>query len=551
MSDITQIGDNITGSASSVSINGSGNIVAIGDILYSSLKGLTKVYKWNGTIWTQLGGDIIGEADGDYSGRSVSLNRQGNILAIGVTQNDPYDSKLGKTKIFQYNSGSWVQLGGDIDGEKAGDKSGTSVSLNSQGNIVAIGAYKNDGRRINSGSTRIYQYDALKTIADANGPIGWNKLGQDIDGEARGDFSGRSVSLNSNGDIVAIGAYLNDGGGNNSGHTRIFQYNIDTWVQLGQDIDGEARGDLSGHSVSLNSQGDIVAIGAFFNDGGGNNSGHTRIFQYNTDTWVQLGQDIDGEDSGDFSGRSVSLNSNGDIVAIGAKNKVRIYEWNGNSWNKFGDDINGEGDFFSGIHNIVVSLNNQGNIVIIAGNGGTYSQVYQLDIDLNLDDLVNSDVSMVPPVVDAISGVTVNKVVTGNTSIASFTAANVTVPSGNPSIMMLRLDAFDFADNQLNLTGLTGNNRIWIEVEYPNYNIFKNYEFLKYDEVTLELVSSPDYPVELKPVDGKPNTLGGYLTGLSVIGLNEKSNTKKKVVPKKKYIYLFNNTTGCKRRVLC
>ena len=36
---------------------------------------------------------------------------------------------------------------------------------------------------------------------------------------------------------------------------------------------------------------------------------------------------------------------------------------------------------------MVVSLNNQGNIVAIAGYDGTYSQVYQLNIDLNLDDL--------------------------------------------------------------------------------------------------------------------------------------------------------------------
>ena len=106
-----------------------------------------------------------------------------------------------------------------------------------------------------------------------------------------------------------------------------------------------------------------------------------------------------------------------------------------------------------------VSLNNQGNIVTIAKNSGTYTQVYELDIDLNLDDLVNSDVSMVPPVVDATSGVTVNKVVTGNTSIAS-AIFNVTVPSGNQSTTILSLDAFDLADNQLNLTGLTGNNRI-------------------------------------------------------------------------------------------
>ena len=38
-------------------------------------------------------------------------------------------------------------------------------------------------------------------------------------------------------------------------------------VQLGSDIDGEATGDRSGTSVSMNSAGDRVAIGAPYNDG--------------------------------------------------------------------------------------------------------------------------------------------------------------------------------------------------------------------------------------------------------------------------------------------
>ena len=47
-----------------------------------------------------------------------------------------------------------------------------------------------------------------------------------------------------------------------------------------QDIDGEAAGDKSGYSVSLSSDGNIVAIGANSNDGNGTSSGHVRIYQF-------------------------------------------------------------------------------------------------------------------------------------------------------------------------------------------------------------------------------------------------------------------------------
>ncbi|SVA35959.1 uncharacterized protein METZ01_LOCUS88813, partial [marine metagenome] len=71
----------------------------------------------------------------------------------------------------------------------------------------------------------------------------WKQLGSDIDGEAVGDESGRSVSLSSDGTIVAIGAALNNGNGISAGHVRVYQYASGSWTQLGSDIDGEAVGD--------------------------------------------------------------------------------------------------------------------------------------------------------------------------------------------------------------------------------------------------------------------------------------------------------------------
>jgi hypothetical protein len=36
-----------------------------------------------------------------------------------------------------------------------------------------------------------------------------------------------------NGTIVAIGAKLNDGGGSNFGHVRVYEYSSGSWSQLG------------------------------------------------------------------------------------------------------------------------------------------------------------------------------------------------------------------------------------------------------------------------------------------------------------------------------
>ena len=46
----------------------------------------------------------------------------------------------GHVRVYEYSGGAWTQLGDDIDGEAAGDQSGFSVSLSSDGTRVAIGA---------------------------------------------------------------------------------------------------------------------------------------------------------------------------------------------------------------------------------------------------------------------------------------------------------------------------------------------------------------------------------------------------------------------------
>ena len=133
---------------------------------------------------------------------------------------------------------------------------------------MAIGAYNNDGGGSDSGHVRIYSWDGSA----------WTQVGNDIDGEALGDNSGGSVSIDSDGSHVAIGGYNNDGNGSNAGHVRIYEYSSGSWSQVGNDIDGEASDDQSGYSVSIDSDGSHVAIGAYNNDGTASNAGHVRVY---------------------------------------------------------------------------------------------------------------------------------------------------------------------------------------------------------------------------------------------------------------------------------
>ena len=129
----------------------------------------------------------------------------------------------------------------DIDGEAAGDKFGVSVSMNSAGNRVAIGAYLNDGTASDAGHVRVYEY--------ASGS--WSQVQSDIDGEATSDILVSVSHYLGSGDRVAIGGYLNDGTASNAGHVRIYDLK---------------PGALHYDHLSANSSGTAVADGATTND---------------------------------------------------------------------------------------------------------------------------------------------------------------------------------------------------------------------------------------------------------------------------------------------
>ena len=204
----TQMGADIDGEAAgdrsgkAVSLSSDGAFLAVGAPKNHGINGPesghVRVYKYANSKWTQLGADIDGEAAYDYSGFSVSLssNRERVLrLAVGAYNNSGSvpDSYSGHVRVYQFANNAWTQLGADIDGEAAGDRSGWSVSLSGDGTVLAVGAPMNPGDA--RGHVRVYKY------ADRNSNK-WTQMGADIDGAA-GDRFGSAVALSSDGTVLA------------------------------------------------------------------------------------------------------------------------------------------------------------------------------------------------------------------------------------------------------------------------------------------------------------------------------------------------------------
>ena len=354
--------DHYFGSATALSEDGKTLIVGAAELPIAapiSVEGV-KVYTWHNNSWVQKGLPIYPASISHMSGFSISTNRDGNIIAIG----NPYDTN--NVKIYEWNGSAWVQKGMDIDGEATNDLSGYSISLNSTGDMIAIGAPNNAGNGSNAGHVRIYEWN----------PVGstWVQKGIDIDGEAANDLSGSSVSLNNNGDIVAIGAPANEGNGTSAGHVRIYEWSGSAWIQKGMDVDG-ATFYQAGTCVSLNANGNILVVGE-----PGDAlpsvpySGRVRVFEWIGPTWIQKGTNIGG--SNQSLGSSVSISNDGNTIVAGDPTfeYVEIHNWNGNTWVQEGMNINGESiDDDTGSS---VSLSGDGSTLAIGSPSSNQSYLY-------------------------------------------------------------------------------------------------------------------------------------------------------------------------------
>jgi hypothetical protein len=203
--------------------------------------GQVKVFSFadGSKTWTQLGSDILGEAARDYCGTAVSLSSDGRIVAVGFPG---HNYLSGQVRVYSFdNMGkSWMQLGSSIDGEDSKeDQYGTSISLSSDGKIVAVAgsAFRTyvDGTEAYS-QVRIYSFD--------DGNDTWTQLGSDILGKEAGNQFGFSVSLANDGKTVAIGVHGKDGkvGGSSPGQVKVFYGTTRTYPSTTLLMVGEALG---------------------------------------------------------------------------------------------------------------------------------------------------------------------------------------------------------------------------------------------------------------------------------------------------------------------
>ncbi len=202
----------------------------------------------------------------------------------------------------------------------------------------------------------------------------WVQIGQDLSGDAADDLFGMQTAVNYDGSVVAVSSKRHD---HYRGQVKVFRNVSGTWVQMGSDLAGDNTGDGFGVSIALSADGNRLVVGAYDNGGNGTHSGQVKVFDFdpNAGAWQQVGSDIYGEGPENYAGRDVSVSDDGTTIAVSApyndnagtdRGQVRVFRFNGSAWVQLGSSIYGSNDD-DRIGN--VSLSSDGTVLAVGTPG--------------------------------------------------------------------------------------------------------------------------------------------------------------------------------------
>jgi hypothetical protein len=151
-----------------VCLNYEGNRLAVSapnKLNANGSRGHVKIYEWKNSDWVQMGQTIVPSVTtNDAFGNSMSLNGDGNIILIGDHSDDSDafpTSDQGSISIYQWDGSNWIlnipRVLGSPASTTRNDNFGFSVAISNTGDKLIVGAPNNDfGGTTNKG--RYYTY---------------------------------------------------------------------------------------------------------------------------------------------------------------------------------------------------------------------------------------------------------------------------------------------------------------------------------------------------------------------------------------------------------
>ncbi len=287
---------------------------------------------------------------------ALTLSADGNTLAVGARDEDgsasgvgapPDDAGTDCGAVYVYTrSGSTWSFETSIKASNTGndDEFGASLALSGDGQVLAVGARLEDSQAtLIDGTPNEDATDSGAVYVYRRAPVaaGWRIDAFIKAGETSPfDEFGNAVALNEDGSVLAVGSHLEDsnttgvGAGYNdlaTGSGAVWVYHHTAAWALDVFIKAPNTGaeDEFGVAVALSAAGDVLAIGAQHEDGGGDGvnpsfdesapeSGAVYVYRRMPAWTLEAFIKAPSSDPNDLFGNAIALSDDGRTLAIGA-----------------------------------------------------------------------------------------------------------------------------------------------------------------------------------------------------------------------------------------
>jgi hypothetical protein len=334
---------NIVGRAIALSRDGACLAIATRNPQYTPAPttAYVRVYNWSGIAWVQTGSSGI-----PFFTDSLAINNSGTIVACGMGY---FSSEglawRGITRIYEYSGSAWTQKGQDLLGVHESDRFGTSVSLSADGNTLAVGAYT---QFYGDGYVSVYRW--IANAWSLVGRVGRPASTPTDPNATTGDHSGEAISLSADGSVLAVGVPFFTGSiSDRVGMVRVYTVQSNSVTQRGGNLtpasnNSQIAQGYFGYTVNISDDGNSLAASDLFTSGSDYRyRPRIRTYSWSGAAWTQYGDPIIGELSDACDGHAISISSagmsgDGVVVAYGAEcgtgdvtdsGVVRVYEYAG------------------------------------------------------------------------------------------------------------------------------------------------------------------------------------------------------------------------------
>jgi len=259
----------------------------------------------------------------DGFGSSVAID--GETLVAGAFLNAAAGAASGAAYVFRRDLSGWAEEAKLVpDDAEPFDFFGVAVSLS--GERALVGSFQDDDNGLESGSAYVFERGA----ADGSG---WTETAKLIAGDgAMFDLFGSAVALD--GDVAVVGAPRVDDGGEDSGAAYVFRFDGSDWIEEAKLTASDAQSqDSFGNAVAV--RGDVVVVGAFLDDDDGADSGSAYVFVHDGTAWTERAK-LTASDgvAGKRFGWSVSVD--GETVVVGgqftADSSIYVFGLDNGAW---------------------------------------------------------------------------------------------------------------------------------------------------------------------------------------------------------------------------